>query len=212
MDEQIVKKEKSHKTRTIILMSLVAALCFALFIFIMFLIGKNKREQQDKLDPESGDHLNKEFCYNQLLKTLNDGLKETRVDDNESLADYISGYNDSKIYSYDVNLTSVSEVKDLKTAFEYVVDNGIDNQFTYNFVRYNPVSSSEFTAKYGENGKYKIGNILETNKVFATMNSEDGIKVINNIDLSTTLNNEYSPLTFKKGDYLFEMYSFIISK
>ena len=63
MDEQIVKKEKTHKTRTIILMSLVAALCFALFIFIMFLIGKNKREQQDKLDPESGDHLNKEFNY-----------------------------------------------------------------------------------------------------------------------------------------------------
>lgn len=218
------KKENWKTTRTVIIAISITALCLAIFIFIMYLIGKNDREEKENNTPETQDTINENFCYKQLLNVLNNAIKTTSVDEDEQKANtiisfsyendsfYLSGYNDTTIYSYYIDLSKEKEVDDLIDAFEFVVDNDVSENYQYNLVRYAPTEAESLINKYGEDGKYKIGTVLTKKMVFATLKSGEDIKVINNVELSTSLESDYTPLVIHPKDYLFGMYKYITEK
>lgn len=219
MNNKITKKEESNvnKPGLIISLFILVGVIVGLFFFIRWLI--NDRFASNNGD-ESGEVASN---YNKLLRILNDDIKATRIGE-EKLANeltsfsynenhfYISGYNSETIYYYDVDLSSES-LTDVDAAYDFVLSHNIEGNYAITLQRYSEKPATDFIAKYGESGKYHVGQIgASSEKVFATMKKDEAILVMNGVTLSDALDDSYSPISIAKSDSLYNIYNYIATK
>ena len=212
----IEKQEKQKKVNVpglIITIILFTTLCLCLF----FLIGRCTNKKPVPNDDTAENTL--ELEYNKLLKVLNDNVNKTKVDGEQeasrllsfSYSDshfYISGSNDATIYYYDVDLSSKS-LATTKDAYDYVIKNDIEGLFEITIDRYVPTSSSEFAIKYSMNGIYKIGQLGSSTKVFGTLDNGSSIVVLNGVELTAVLSDNYEAYAVIETNSLYQMYKYI---
>ena len=219
MNNKITKKEESNVNKPGLIISLIilVGVIVGLFFFIRWLINDRFASHDDD---ESGQVASN---YSKLLKVLNDDIKATRIGE-ESLASevtsfsfdnnhfYISGYNGETIYYCDVDLSSES-LLDNESAYEFVINHNIEGNYAITLQRYSERATTDFVAKYGESGKYHVGQIgASSEKVFATMKKDEAILVMNGVTLSDALDDSYLPMSIAKSDSLYSIYNYIATK
>lgn len=216
MSKRIKKEEKQSNINVpglIITIILVIVLCLLGF----FIIGRfSKPSSDDITENESA------IGYNRLLKVLNDNVKTTKIEGEKEATTllsfsynenhfYISAYNEDIIYFYDADV-SKELLTSLEDAYNFVLNNDLEGDYDISLDRYTEVTSNEFVAKYGSEGKYKVGTLGTTTKVFGLVQKESSIEVFNGVDLTTALDDSYTSMSFKDGDSLYPVYNYIVSK
>ena len=223
-NKPIKKKEKEQSNVNvpglIIAMILLIAICVGGFFLGRWFIANSTTNQGDDVnEPSEG-----EKAANRLLEVLNANINKTKAE-GESLASevtsfsykekhfYISGYNGSIVYQYDLDLSSQSYATS-KEVLDYLMVNDVEGSFDITLNRCTPTESNEFVSKYitsGVSGKYHIATFGSGQYAYATLLKGEQITVINGDALSATLDASYTPLTLNSGDPLFEVYKSIAS-
>ena len=214
------ERKDNKKRNSIIRIIVLIVLLIALIILVFFLIGRFVKPNNNSQDDEVSE--NYEESYNRLLKVLNDNINKTKVDGEQEASKllsfsynenhfYISGYNDEIVYYYDVDLSSKS-LASSKEAYDYVIKNDIEGLFEITLDRYSPTSSTEFTSKYSMDGLYKIGQLGSSTKVFATLYNNSSIVVMNGVELTTALDNNYGATAMIETHPLYQIYKYIATK
>lgn len=219
----IVKEEKERNFSVlglIITIVLIVLISVGAFFLSRWFINSTKKNDEP---PQSETKV--EDQYDRLLELLNDNIGKTRLD-GESFANevtsfsfkenhfYISGYNNSTVYRYDLDLSSKGYSK-IDDALDFINDNKIENAFEITLDRCKQVESTDFNNKYvteGVKGKYHIGQLGPNQYVYATLIKEEVITLINGVTLSDTLEASYSPVTINSNNSLFKLYKYIATK
>ncbi len=218
MERKIKRKKERHFSPLGLIFAAVLVFGFGIgsYFLYTYVIGPaifNNEVPTTKPDTES------EKQYNKLLTILNSGLEpeETKADSLLSFSYkddhfYISGRTTEKVYLYDVD---IGGQVDTKKALDFVLANDLTTDYTITLTRFNVTTSSEFDAKYvteGVTGKYSFGEQGSISLVFATLKSGEDIVIMNNVSLSTTLVDSYSPVKIVANNPLFKIYNYIVGK
>lgn len=227
MKKKPVKKEEKKQSKINVLpLILVLALLIPVILGGIFL-GKwfIENSTTNKEDDESAQTVEAVETANRLLELLNDNINKTKIG-SETLANevtafsyvekhfYISGYNGSTMYQYNLDLSSTT-LNTTKEAVDFLKRNEIEGNYDITLNRCTPTESEEFTTKYiteGVTGKYHVASFGIKKYAFATLLNNETITVINGDTLSDTLANEYKPLTIKSSDPLYRVYKLIVNK
>lgn len=221
----IKKKEKEDSNVSIpgliIAMLILIAVCLGIFFLTRWFITNSRTPQEEVTEPVDENKV----TTDRLLKLLNDNIDKTKVGEETPASEitsfsyqekhfYISGYNGSIVYQYDLDLSSQSYVT-CKEALDYIMVNDVEGSYEITLNRCTPIESSEFVNKYitsGVSGKYHVASFGSEQYVYATILNDEQIIVINGDTLSDTLDASYSPLTLNSGDPLFDVYKYIANK
>ena len=220
MKNKVIKEKKDSDINVpglIIAMILLIGVCVGGFFLGRWMISQASTKKDD-------DTAEVKATTDRLLKLLNDNITKTKVGE-ETLANevtsfsynekhfYISGYNGSTVYQYDVDLTSKS-FTNTKEALDFLKDNDVD-EYDIGLNRCTPTESNDFVNKYvteGVTGKYHIATYGTDTYAYATLLKDQQITIINGAVLSDTLNSSYSPITISNSDPLFKVYSYLATR
>ena len=215
---KIAKKERHFSVVGLIFaFILIIGIGMGSFFLYRYVIAPAFNNFNNPTEPEVID--DSEVKYNKLLNILNSDLETEEEKANTLLSFsyqsdhfYISAKASSKIYSYDID---IGAQENINKALDFVITSESLSLFDREMSRYNQTSSTDFNNKYltsGVTGKHSIGNQGAVNRVFATLKSDNQITVINNVDLSTSLDDSYELLKINSGEPLFKIYNYIVAK
>lgn len=220
MKNKVIKEKEESNVNVpglIIAILLLIAVCVGGFFLGRWMISQASTKPNDET-------VEVKATTDRLLKLLNDNITKTKVGE-ETLANevtsfsysekhfYISGYNGSTVYQYDVDLTSKS-FTNTKEALDFLKDNDVD-EYDIGLNRCTPTESDDFVNKYvteGVTGKYHIATYGTESYAYATLLKDQQITVINGVTLSDALNSSYSPITISNTDPLFKVYSYLATR
>ena len=224
MENKTFKNEEKEQGNVnvpglIITIVLLIALCLGIFFFVRWIFTRSSTTD-DVVEVNEEKEIN-----DRLLKLLNDNINKTKIGE-ETLAYevtsftysekhfYISGYNGSTVYRYNLDLTTTS-LATTKDALNYLKENEIGGSYDITLNRCTPSESNEFVAKYvgeGVESKYHIATFGSEKYAYATILKNNVITVINGDVVSDTLSVGYTPLTISNSDPLFNVYKYIATK
>lgn len=202
---------------TLVLIALISVGVF--FLSRWFINRSNKSDDTTQVDPKIEEY------HDRLLKMLNDNIDKTKLDGEVFASEittfsykekhfYISGYNGSTIYRYDLDLSSKS-YSNTEEALKFVYLNEVEGLFDITLDRCSSVESSEFDNRYvtdGISGKHHIAQFGAEQYVYATLLKDEQITLIDGVTLSDTLQADYSPITIDKNNNLYSLYKYIATK
>ena len=220
--KNIVKKEKDRDFNVlglVITLVLIALISVGAFFLSRWLINSTKKDDTPKEDTIT------EGYHDRLLKMLNDNIDKTKLDGETFASEvtsfsfkekhfYISGYNGSTVYRYDLDLSSKS-YSSAEQVLEFVYINEVEGLFDITLDRCTNVESNEFDNRYvteGVSGKHHIAQFGAEKYVYATLLKGEQITLIDGVTLSDTLQADYSPTTINSSDNLYKLYKYIATK
>lgn len=215
---KIEKKERHFSVVGLIFaFILIIGIGVGSFFLYRYVIGPAFDNFNNPTEPATSN--DSEVKYNKLLTILNDGLEPSEEKASSLLSFsyqsehfFISGKTTSKVYSFDIDI-GVQE--NTNKALDFVITSESLSLFDREMSRYNQTSSTDFNNRYltsGVTGKHSVGNQGAVNRVFATLRSGNQITVINNVDLSTALDESYTSIKINAGEPLFKIYNYIVTK
>ena len=214
------KKDRSFNVAGLVItLVLIVLISVGAFFLSRWLINNTKKDD----DTTQVDH--SEEYHNRLLKMLNDNIDKTKLDGEVFASEvatfsykekhfYISGYNGSTVYRYDLDLSSRSYAN-AEEALEFVYTNEVEGLFDITLDRCSSVESPEFDNRYvteGVSGKRHIGQFGSEKYVYATLSKGEQITLIDGVTLSDTLQADYSPIIINSSDNLYKLYKYIATK
>lgn len=211
------KESTIYKPGLVIALIMLVGLIIGGYFLSQYLISYFSNTENNQEEIYQNDE-----SYNKLLNILNDQIDKTRIGE-ESPANevtsfsyqsnhfYISGYNSVTIYLYDINLSSQSISND-EEAFLFMMDETSFTSYSVSLDRYPSSSSDEFINKYGNDGKYHIGEMGIVKKVFATMKYNSDILVINNENYTSVMQDTYNPTSIHSNHKLYNIYKYLIER
>lgn len=204
---------------------LFLGLCVGLFFLTRYIILEFNKEPAptEPVTPTEEEYPEE---YNTLLTRLNQGISTCGYSDTaESVTAFkydthvfcIAGSSSTKIYSYSVDLTTVSSVTDTLSAYNYVLEHQVseDLSLTLTVDQLTPQSSSEFIDKYVTDGvkqKTLVGSFGSEIKVYSMLLDDGNIKLVYDDLLDDTLNDSYSPLVIEPSNNMYSRYKYYINK
>lgn len=221
-NKNIVKKEKDRDFNVlglVITLVLIVLISVGAFFLSRWLINNTKKDDSPKEDTITEEY------HDRLLKMLNDNIDKTKLDGETFASEvtsfsfkekhfYISGYNGSTVYRYDLDLSSKS-YSSAEQVLEFVYTNEVEGLFDITLDRCTSVDSNEFDNRYvteGVSGKHHIAQFGAEKYVYATLLKGEQITLIDGVTLSDTLQADYSPITINSSDNLYKLYKYIAAK
>ena len=98
-------------------------------------------------------------------------------------------------------------MNNIDSAYRFITNNSLSSYAT-SITRYTIIDSNELVNKY-PSSNVKAGNLVTNTKVFGTIYKNNNINIINGDNLSSVLDNSYSPKTLDSSSSLFKLYKYI---
>lgn len=214
MDDKVAKKKEStvNKGGLVVAILILIGLIVGGYFLVRYIIDFFTNQETETSDKE-------EESYNKLLTILNNEVSKSAspgekkasklltFDYSNSDHFYISGVNNVTIFSYDIDLSSISSINDIDTAYNYVINNDLSGYVT-TVTRYTLEDFSELNNKY-PSSNVKTGTLVSATKVFGTLLINNNINIINGDELSVVLDNSYSPKTINSSSSLYNLYKYV---
>ncbi|MBO4667578.1 MAG: hypothetical protein J5666_05595 [Bacilli bacterium] len=224
---RIEEQDKKKNQRIVIIIAfaiLFVAIIIGLIFLLLWLDKKGKEIPPSGEDNTPTDVIeDKSTEYNRLLQLVNSEATElsytpaTEVisftSDNEYF--YITACNDTKIYNYSIDRTSISS-----DPLEYFLKHDVTSSMTEVLDSYNKGDiSSEFTSKYltsdnisNHSVSYTGGSkTYITSTIYNSVNKK--VSVIYKVDIDTVLDNSYLPIEIDNTNQtLYSLYRYIATR
>ena len=214
MDNKITKKEEGtvNKGGLVIAIIILIGLCIGGYFLTRYIIDFFADKDSEVTNNEKQSHDN-------LLDILNNEASKSAISGEQKAYKlltfdyknddhfYISGINDNTIFNYDIDLSTTESVNNIDSAYRFITNNSLSSYAT-SITRYTIIDSNELVNKY-PSSNVKAGNLVTNTKVFGTIYKNNNINIINGDNLSSVLDNSYSPKTLDSSSSLFKLYKYI---
>ena len=227
--EEKNKQDKRKRIITIIaLLILLVAIIIGAVFFFCWLANRGKEQTPDNTPEEEEVIDNTESIqrYDRLLKLLNDEASANHYTAATELVSfhydeahkfYITGKNDTKVYDYSIDLTSVG-FPTLEESLDYLLENDPSITTPKVFDNLNLLEAPEsFTTKYvNDNIKHKSVSVTMGTKTYITSTMYESqtkkVFVIHQEELDTVLSSTYTPIEISKEQDSYPLYRYIAKK